>query len=86
MKKWLISIICFFCSTVLYAQNYHLLFLGIPIDGTITEFQEKLEEKGILYDARASKMLSIGLRSFKGDIEGENCNITVFYTKSSKTV
>lgn len=60
--------------------------MDIPIDGTITEFQESLKEKGIQYDAKGSAMYPVGLRCFKGVVEGNDCNIIVSYTKTSKTV
>lgn len=86
MRKRIFFILCFFYSLALYAQNEHLSFMDIPIDGTITEFQARLKEKGIRHDVKGSKELPVGRRMFKGVVEGENCDILVSYTKFSKTV
>ena len=86
MKKYFLFIFCFSCSLVLFAQNEHLSFMDIPIDGTITEFHAKLREKGISHDAKGSSELPIGKRKFKGKFEEERCDIEVSYIPSSKIV
>lgn len=82
----MLFVLCFFCSLVLFAQDEHLSFMDIPIDGTITEFQAKLKEKGIRHDVRGSAELPVGRRMFKGVVEGKECDVIVSYTKSTKTV
>lgn len=71
MKKYILFVLCFFCSLVLYAQSGHLSFMDIPIDGTISEFQAKLKGKGIRHDVKGSAELPVGRRMFKGIVEGK---------------
>jgi hypothetical protein len=40
-----------------HAQTEHAKFMGIPINTTITQFQQKLQAKGINYDQAASREL-----------------------------
>ena len=39
------------------AQKEHLKFMGIPLNGTITQFQNKLAAKGIKVDSKLNKNL-----------------------------
>lgn len=47
MKKFVL-LFCFFISISCLAQQRHLTFMGIPIDGTINTFEAKLKSKGML--------------------------------------
>ena len=68
------------------AQTDHLTFMGIPLDGTISQFQAKLVKKGIMYDEEASKFFSVPCRIFHGLSAGEESNIYVYYNEKSKIV
>lgn len=87
MKKtimlWLFAIV----SIVSFAQNTteHLKFMGIPINGTITQFQSKLLAKGCTLD-RASKALPVGCRIFNGKFVGNKVEIYVYYDEKTKVV
>lgn len=88
MKKlimlWLFTII----SIVGLAQNTtkHLRYMGIPINGTITQFQAKLIAKGCVHDKLTSNSLGVGCRAFKGNFIGNKVTIFVYYDENTKVV
>lgn len=88
MKKlimlWLFAII----SIVGLAQNTteHLNYMGIPINGTITQFQAKLQAKGCSLDKLTSNSLGVGCRAFKGHFIGNKVTIFVYYDENTKIV
>ena len=61
MKKSMMLIIVCLMSMCIQAQTEHLKFMGIPLTGSITAFQEKLKAKGIEYDAEALPMIFGGV-------------------------
>lgn len=63
----------------------HLKFMGIPIDGTITQFQAKLQAKGCTYD-KVSSTLPSGARAYNGTFAGEKVAIYVYYNTNTKIV
>lgn len=86
MKKTIIMMtLCLvvFCCPV---QAQHLKFMGIPLNGTITQFQQKLTAKGVKYDKRASQLTPSGVRAFTGNFAGEKAEIYVYYDPASKVV
>ena len=71
--KHLVLIILAALSVAAYAQSEHLTFKGVPIDGTLAEYTEKMQEKGFhyLYSEK-------GLTILQGDFAGyKNCQIGV---------
>lgn len=63
----------------------HLEFMGIPITGTITAFQSKLQSKGCTI-AKGNNLLPYGIRGFKGVFAGKDCDIYVWYNHRTKQV
>lgn len=88
-KKRFISLLVLFVLTLVsmnvHAQD-HLKFMGIPLDGTINQFQAKLAAKGVTLDVAANKHVRVGARAFKGSFSGKNAQIFVYYDESSKVV
>ena len=68
-----------------YAQQEHLKFMGIELKGTISEFQTKLQAKGITLSPD-SKQTPSGIRIYKGIFSGVNADIFVWYNPRSKEV
>ncbi len=64
----------------------HFRFMGIPINGTITNFQSKLASKGFIYDAQASKRSDPGVRRFNGMFSGNEAKLVVFFDSKTKIV
>ncbi|MBO7083242.1 MAG: hypothetical protein J6W30_05300 [Bacteroidales bacterium] len=84
MKKAIVTFFALVLFCTLSAQ--HLKFEGIPIDGSITNFQNQLSTKGISINSTKSKDAPLGQRVFNGKFQGYNSEITVFYGRKSKVV
>lgn len=71
--KHLVLIILAALSVASYAQSEHLTFKGVPIDGTLAEYTEKMQEKGFEYLYSDN-----GITILQGDFAGyKNCQIGV---------
>ena len=89
MKKRILSIVVIFtlAMTTSFAQGeQHLKFMGIPITGTINQFQSKLASKGITVDQSVNKYIGVGGRAFKGVFAGKKAQIYVYYDETTKIV
>ena len=86
MKKTIILLLCCFLTISLYAQKEHLKFMGIPLNGTITQFQQKLQAKGVRYDAKSSKSIPTGCKIFKGSFSGKPADFYVYFDEKTKIV
>lgn len=88
MKKFVFIWLFAFVSVLCYSQNLteHLSFMGIPINGTITQFQIKLQGKGCVVDRTMSSQLSVGCRAFTGKFIDNKVNIFVYYDEKTKLV
>ena len=84
LKKFAISLLFVLFATGLNAQHFN--FLGIPIDGNINDFQNKLAAKGIKVNRAASKEAPVGQRVFIGKFKGYNSDVVVFYNRKTKIV
>lgn len=73
-------------ATIIPAQAQHLQFMGIPLTGTITQFQQKLAAKGVTHDKRLSALSDKGTRVFKGSFAGSDATIVVMYSVNTKIV
>lgn len=85
MKRFLsflatVALLCALAVPV-YAQG-HLKFMGIPIDGSIDNFQSKLAAKGVKVNPAENKTAPFGQRIFKGNFAGQPCRILAFYDQS----
>ena len=86
MKKTLLLLLCIIMAMGMQAQTQtqeHLKFMGIPLDGTISQFHSKLLAKGFKYDDESSFS---GVREYNGIFSGEDAIIFVYYNTSSKIV
>lgn len=84
MKKLLILHLLLIAMS-LPSLAQHVKFMGIPLTGTIAQFQQKLEAKGVRYNSY-SKYAGPGVRCFKGTFIGQNANIYVYYDSRTKIV
>lgn len=75
-----------FAITSFAQTNTHIKFMGIPLTGTITQFQAKLVAKGCTYNKAISSSLSNGTRAFKGTFVGNEVDIYVYYDTKTKIV
>lgn len=80
MKKILITLALVFAVTNIMAQE-HLSFKGIPIEGSMSAFCQKLKAKGFTSIGRDNKMTL-----FTGDFTGRNATVGVAATDNGKDV
>lgn len=85
-RKLLLLLLVSLFTLVLQAQTEHMKFAGIPLTGTIDQFQKKLVAKGFRLNSKVSKVLPVGTRSYTGTFAGKKGNIAVYYDSDSKTV
>lgn len=74
-----------FVSLSFLLQAKHLEFMGLPISGTISVFQTKLQGKGCTV-MKDNNQLPTGIRGFNGVFAGKDCNIYVWYNHRTKVV
>lgn len=86
MKKSIILLFISIMALCIPMQAQHLKFMDIPLTGTITQFQSKLQAKGMKYDKALSQELPAGTRAFNGTFAGEKANIFVYYDPATKVV
>lgn len=80
MKKFLITLTMLFAIINIMAQE-HLSFKGIPIEGSMTAFCQKLKAKGFTSIGRDNN-----LTLFTGDFTGRNATVGVTATDDGKDV
>lgn len=83
MRKLIVSLAFMVITLTSYAQSgsEHLTFKGIPIEGSMTEFCQKLKNKGFTSIDRENN-----LALFTGDFTGRNATIGVKATDDGKSV
>lgn len=86
MKKALLFILLSAFTLTSFAQNEHLKFQGISIDGSISSFHQKLITKGWEHSELGTKELNADGRVYDGKYFGQKASLYVFYTPGSKTV
>lgn len=80
MRKILITLTVLFAAIDIMAQE-HLSFKGIPIEGSMTEFCQKLKSKGFTSIARENN-----ITLFSGDFTGRQATVGVTATGDRKNV
>lgn len=68
-----------------HAQSEHVKFMGIPINGTINQFQKEIERKGWIYNENES-VKSSGSRIFNGMFANEEAELYVLFENQTYTV
>jgi len=75
MKRLFISLLLVICALISFAQNEseHLTFKGVPIDGTLREYIEKMKNAGFEYVGEENKTANL-----QGEFAGfKECTIVV---------
>ena len=80
MKNFIVTFVLLFATIQLMAQE-HLSFKGIPIEGSMTEFCQKLKTKGFTSIGRENN-----ISLFTGDFTGRNATIGVTATDDGENV
>ena len=77
MRRFLTTIISLIFATAVFAQETHLKFKGVPIDGSLTEFVNKMKTAGFTHRGTED-----GIAILEGDFAGyKNCNVAVYTVK-----
>lgn len=86
MKKAL-SFLFFLCFSICaYSQTKHLEFMGMPLDGSISNFEQKLFKKGMTSLREFNAVCDYGLRGFKGTFAGFPARIFVYFDYNTQLV
>lgn len=83
MKRFFITVVSILIATTSsFAQEAHLKFKGVPIDGTLTEFVNKMKEAGFTHIGSDN-----GMAALQGDFAGyKNCTVGVYTIKPMNLV
>lgn len=82
MKKLVLIIVMSCISISAFCQNTHLSFKGVPIDGTLTEYVNKMKTAGFTHIGTED-----GIALMQGDFAGyKNCTIGVQILKPRNLV
>ncbi len=85
MKKIVSILILLLCMVSMQAEE-HLKFMGIPLNGTINQFQVKLQAKGFVKNSLLNKNTPVGTRVFSGTFIGKKSIVPVYYDADTKVV
>ncbi len=87
MKKLVSIMVLVLCALAISAQEKesHLAFMGIELNGKISEFQTKLLAKGLTVSPQSKEMPN-GMRLYDGIFSGEKAEIAVWYNPRTQKV
>lgn len=83
MKRTITLLFALLIAFAASAQT-HLKFMGIPLNGTIDAFQQKLAAKGVQPERKVNDFLPVGTRAFTGTFCGYEAGIGVYYNTKTK--
>lgn len=86
MRKFIIAFLFSLTSLYSLGQTNHIKFMGIPIDGTISTFEQKLISKGLKPIKDFNENSPSGDRYFNGVFAGYESVILVKYNPKTKIV
>ena len=86
MKKLILLFVFILLAIICDAQTEHMKFAGIPLNGTMIQFQTKLQAKGYKPQVKLNSSLPEGTRAFKGTFIGKEAEVPVHYDPQSKLV
>lgn len=81
MRKFLVSVVLLFSAINIIAQEEYLSFKGIPIEGSMKDFCQKLKTKGFT-QARTDKNITF----FTGDFTGRQAIVGVGASDDGQSV
>ena len=85
MKKGILLTFILMLALSVYAQEEHFKFLGIPLDGSIEEFEAKLCDKGFIREME-SRESEINKRNYKGLFAGYDSDVMVEFNPRDRNV
>lgn len=85
MKRIVFYLLFSFLAISVNAQK-HLAFMGFPLDGSITAFQQKLATKNVIPDDVVNDGTIPGALFYKGTFSSDNAQIIVYFNPTTKNV
>lgn len=85
MKKFFLIVMMLMLTLTGFAQQTHLKFMGIELDGTVSTFQTKLQAKGVTV-SRQNNQYPAGMRAYDGIFSGKKAQIIVWFNPRTKQV
>lgn len=61
-------------------------FMGIPLNGSVEMFTQKLKAKGVIYDVEKSKLAPSGAKIYEGPFMGQNSEFMVLFNTKDRNV
>lgn len=94
MEKYLLShqrfifmiLLNFMVSSCIFGQTEHMKFMGIPINGHINSFKEKIIKKGFKDDSYNINVNPVGCKIFNGPFFGRKTILYIYYNDKTKIV
>lgn len=86
MKKLLSFLLLFGLAVAAMAKDAHIKFMGIPLDGSINAYEQKLAAKGMQNDREYNATTPVGSRRFSGQFCGYDAHVIIYYDAASKIV
>ena len=82
MKKICFLVLILFITDYLYSQESHIEFKGIPLNGSLSSFVEKMKREGFKFKEYSDNSVAI----MEGLFTGKNVEIFVISSSKTKTV
>lgn len=82
MKKILLFVGLCLSALLVFPQNQHLEFKGIPIDGNLSDFVSKMKEDGFTSQEYGKDNVAI----MEGEFAGKHATVFILATSITKTV
>lgn len=85
MKKTIVTLLLFLCCMIVQGQA-HMKFMGIPLNGNVELFTQKLKAKGLTCDVAKTKASPSGMKIYKGVFMGEDSEFMILFNPKDKNV
>lgn len=86
MRKILLLLVTVIYSMTISAQSTHVKFMGIPLNVSITDFSNRLTQKGATVSPTSDNTGVPNCKMFNGIFFERNADIFVYYNLKSKIV
>ena len=85
MKKTIILFLFSMFCMIVQGQT-HMKFMGIPLNGSVEMFTQKLKAKGVICNVGKSKLAPSGAKICDGPFMGQNSEFMVFFNTKDRNV
>lgn len=85
MKKTIVTLMLSLFCMIVQGQT-HMKFMGIPMNGSVELFTQKLKAKGLTCDVAKTKASPSGVKIYKGLFMGEDSEFMIFFNPKDKNV